>query len=477
MSIFLNTTCEPHSSTINPIFSLFLVSLLKLPFADKSFEYVRMANLVYCIPHKYWESLLAEIRRILTSNGRLEIIDDQLVFPYGKPLIDPQPPSNRSSSPYNTADESEDTETLHGEDSADTEATLISEGGSDPSSFEDKQAQISQLSESTTVRPLTAYLPKTPEYAAPREPAVFDGKPPSIYDPEFGESKQEGWRRKAFNTRDLETVFERMLEKDYGISPRPSEFIMEMLRNVFGKRTTGKTKSFHIKLAPVDSPIGVDVGNEEDLNLQANIKKKARFPSERDKYQKKDKEKNVVSTASSSQRSSSESESTSTPLPSSLNAKAAVRLGLTVPPPPGSPIQDKRKFSPPIKSRSPSPPDRLNTPVPTEREKMPVISAKAAGRLGISYTALAAAAASSTRSSPVHAKPRHPTQSPGLLVWPSTYIPVEPVELEFHGNKHMHTLLGCKASLLEHVAKYVDESGKRLMDEGELDYALSEYDS
>ena len=107
---------------------------------------------------------------------------------------------------------------------------------------------------------------------------------------------------------------------------------------------------------------------------------------------------------------------------------------------------------------------------------MPVLSAKAAGRLGISYTALAAAAASSARHSPIHAKPRQPTQSPGLLVWPSTYIPVDPVELEFHGNKHMHTLLGCKTSLSEHVAKCVDESGKRLIDEGEFDYALSEYD-
>jgi hypothetical protein len=439
-----------------------------------------MATLVYCIPHKYWESLLAEVRRILTINGRLEIIDDQLFFPYGEPPTDLKPPSNRSSSPYDTADESEDTKTLHGEDSADTEATLISEGGSNPSSFKDKQAQISQLSESATVRPLTTYLPKTPEYAVPRQPTVFNGKPPSIYDPEFGESKQEGWRRKAFEARDLEEVFEKMLEKDYGISPRPSEFVVDLLKDVFGKRTAGKTKSFQIKLAPADSPNSVDIENEDDLSLQLNIKKMAWIPSEWEKQQKwkKDKEKkNVSTTGSSSQPSSSESESTSTPLPTSLNAKSAVRLGLMAPPPPGSPIQDKRKFSPPSRPRSPSPSSRPNAPVPTEREKMPILSAKAAGRLGISYTDLTAAAAASSRRSPVHGKPQHPTQSPGLLVWPSTYIPVGPVELEFHGNKHMHTLLGCKASLSEHVAKYVDESGKRLVDEGELDYSLSEYDS
>src|SRR5437016_3822161 len=133
MSIFLNTTCKPHSSTKDPIFLLLLHSLLRLPFADKSFEYVRMANLVYCIPYTYWESLFAEVRRILTNNGRLEIIDDQLFFPYGEPPTDPKPPSNRSSSSDDTGDESEDTETLHGEDSTDTEATLISEGSSSPS--------------------------------------------------------------------------------------------------------------------------------------------------------------------------------------------------------------------------------------------------------------------------------------------------------------------------------------------------------
>lgn len=443
--------------------------LLKLPFPDNSFEYIRMANLVFCIPHKHWHSLLSEVRRILTTNGRLEIIDDQLYFPYGETPTDPKPSSNRSSSSY---DEFEDTETLQGEDSADSESTLISEEGSNRSSFEDKQT--SQLSESVTVRKLTAYLPKTPEYATVREPAVFKRDPPSTYDPEFGESKQEGWRRKAFDARDLETVFEKMLQKDYGIAPRPSAFVVDMLKSVFGKRAAGKTKSFQIKLAPVDSPIGPDAWKEEDFlegNSPSSQKRlAASVPSEWEKQQKKkkDKKKEVAGPGSSTQRPSSGSELTSTPLPSSLNAKAADRLGLTVPPPLGSPTEDKSKFTPP---------DRPSTPVPTEREKMPVLSAKAAGRLGISYTTLAAATASSIRRHPMHAKPRHPTQSPGLLVWPSTYIPVDPVELEFHGNKHMHTLLGCKAALSEHVAKCLDESGNRLMDEVELDCALSEYDS
>lgn len=452
----------------NFYFSLFVDSLLKLPFADKSFEYIRMTNLVFCVPHKYWHSLLSEVKRILSSNGRLEIIDDQLYFPYGEPPTDPEPSSNRSSSSY---DEFEDNETLQGEDSADSECTLISEEGSNRSSFEDKQT--SQLSESTTVRTITGYLPKTPEYAAVHAPAVFKSDPPLTYDPEFGESKQEGWRRKAFHARDLETVFEKMLEKDYGISPRPSEFVVDMLKSVFGKRAAGKTKSFQVKLAPADSPIGPHAWKEEDFLEEENSpspqKRTAYVPSEWEKQQKKKKaKKDVVGASSSSQRSSLGSDLTSTPLPSSLNAKAADRLGLTVPPPLGSPIEDKNELSPP---------DRPSTPVPTEREKMPVLSAKAAGRLGISYTALAAATASSTRRRPMHAKPRHSTQSPGLLVWPSTYIPVDPVELEFHGNKHMHTLLGCKAALSEHVAKCLDESGKPLIDEVELDYALFEYDS
>ena len=64
------------------------------------------------------------------------------------------------------------------------------------------------------------------------------------------------------------------------------------------------------------------------------------------------------------------------------------------------------------------------------------VSAKAAGRLGIKST-----------------PPSHPhtAQSPGLILWPATFIPIPPFELEMHACKHLHSLLGCKAALTEYL--------------------------
>ncbi|KAF8963841.1 hypothetical protein BDZ97DRAFT_1919373 [Flammula alnicola] len=99
----------------------------KLPFPDKSFEYVRMANLVLCIPKKKWEAVFAEARRVLTPGGRLEVIDDEMHFPYGQT---PEPDNNRSMGPIlSYVDEDADNDmcdgdTLQGEESAETESTL-----------------------------------------------------------------------------------------------------------------------------------------------------------------------------------------------------------------------------------------------------------------------------------------------------------------------------------------------------------------
>lgn len=54
-----------------------------LPFPDRTFEFVRMANLGLCIPLLKWEGVLKEAARVLAPGGRLELVDDQTFFPYG----------------------------------------------------------------------------------------------------------------------------------------------------------------------------------------------------------------------------------------------------------------------------------------------------------------------------------------------------------------------------------------------------------
>jgi hypothetical protein len=41
-------------------------------------------------------------------------------------------------------------------------------------------------------------------------------------------------------------------------------------------------------------------------------------------------------------------------------------------------------------------------------------------------------------------------QSPGLLLWPSTFIPIPPAELEIHATKHACILLATEDLLVEH---------------------------
>ncbi|EED85483.1 predicted protein [Postia placenta Mad-698-R] len=52
-----------------------------LPYAEDSFDLVRIANLSLCIPRQRWEFVFSEVWRILAPGGRLELIDDDLEFP------------------------------------------------------------------------------------------------------------------------------------------------------------------------------------------------------------------------------------------------------------------------------------------------------------------------------------------------------------------------------------------------------------
>ncbi|KAF9055958.1 hypothetical protein BJ165DRAFT_1521917 [Panaeolus papilionaceus] len=494
----------------------------KLPFADQSFDYVRMANLVLCIPYEKWEPLFSEVRRILTPNGRLELIDDQIFFPYGETPREHLTPVKKTShtvrqvASFDTFDydaEDLDGATLQGEESADTESTLHSEEGSTRSSFDDQHAM---LSESPTVRPLTAYLPPTP---STDPPAIFT-MPVS---PVLRDTRQARWKRQAFASRDLETVFETMLVKKYHIFARPSEFILDMLKIVFGKHDTGKTRSFHVKLAPADSPIGLPGltvttkkatvrTKEKDLEaIVAEEKEKEEFgiitkhhtdPSfgsfgkkmgwramdiikKESKGTRRDGMKVWGRLDESIGSNESRSDKSTTPKPA-MNAKAAERLGLPFTPSKsprfsrsfseGSDALDSPGLSTPSSSSGSSSSSSSSLSPHHNSSDAPVLSAKAAGRLGISYSVLAAATATSTRKRGAPPPAFAPVQSPGVLVWPSTYIPMTPHELEMHACKYIHTLLGCKYALSEFVSGFEDSSGKKMVDEREFGDLMWDYE-
>jgi hypothetical protein len=109
-------------------------------------------------------------------------------------------------------------------------------------------------------------------------------------------------------------------------------------------------------------------------------------------------------------------------------------------------------------------------------------SAKAAGRLGISYSDLIAATASARRPTSPTAQSHHYTtargslQSPGIVVSPSTFIPLTPTEVEFHACKWIHTLLGCRPAILDYAESQVDDAGRRIVSDAELKDALWTYE-
>lgn len=142
-----------------------------LPFPDKSFDFIRMANLTLCIPRDKWESVLLEVRRVLTVGGRLELIDDQIFFPYGKVLTPSAsfPPSHSSSSRHDRT--------------------------------------------SHPMRPPTSYTSTSSPFS----------------------KTDSQWFQQAIASKELEDRFERMLFVDFGISIRPSEFVPDLLMRVFGQ--------------------------------------------------------------------------------------------------------------------------------------------------------------------------------------------------------------------------------------------------
>ncbi|KAF9486494.1 hypothetical protein BDN70DRAFT_16626 [Pholiota conissans] len=507
----------------------------KLPFPAKRFDFVRMANLALCIPKDRWESLFQEVHRVLAPGGRLEVIDDQIQFPYAKkPAFNPVDEAGSASlDMFDTDDEQDvDGDTLQGHESGETDSTLVSDG-SRPSSFDGKH---SELSESATVRPLdvtkgqsmSEYLPSAPQHSTTRKSSIIRAqKRGRETRSAASESRRLAVEQQVHASKELEKIFRLMLRRQFGISYRPADRIVKYLHNVFGEESSGKKFSFHIKLAPGDVPPEIEALADSDFMLEkddkgSTISGSSMLPSgtpqfsfdgvlsekrrnwmggdrEKQKAKKADKERKKaellegdvasIISRSSSERSSSDSPATPA-YPPSLNAKAAQRLGLTLP---STPAKQKgslqglgfQDLTTPTKVKTPSRRQSILRPTATisaapftPPPSMPVppplnYNERAAKRLGVNPD-----------GTPVHIETRRRkpkkrpvlVQSPGLIVWPSTFIPLNPVELEMHATKNVHSLLGCRAALADFITSYTDEEGRRLVEDEEFDDIMWDYE-
>ncbi|KAJ3892097.1 hypothetical protein GG344DRAFT_46024 [Lentinula edodes] len=199
-----------------------------LPFPDQSFDLVRMANLTYAISYDKWEYVLGEVCRVLSIGGRLELIDDHIFFPYGKPLSSPPtlPPMNsethRRNRPSSQEPHDSDLYGVGADDEGDASDTATLNGnraGPRPH----RNARSSPLGV-TTPAATSAFV--------------------SVPNVEF-----QYWAEQVDASQELEALFEQMMNFRFGIHLCPSEFIQEMLSQIFGHsrevRTMHLTTALH----------------------------------------------------------------------------------------------------------------------------------------------------------------------------------------------------------------------------------------
>jgi hypothetical protein len=348
-----------------------------------------MANLFLAIPYSTQAFVIKEVYRVLDVGGRVELIDDLPIFPYGQ---QPPPKSDistknprMSDSSFFDLDSDSDSDSVESDESYHSNSSAPTSEHYTPSTSPEKDSSLSLSSDQS--RP-------TPEMTVhcDWEDLPISTPPPT-------------WAQQAENSRALETIFENMLERK-GIILGVYSF-GDILQQQFGKRHACREFSFHLKLSPSDPARihGYEAETERDIRGRHGRL-----------WGKKD-------------------------LPS-----------------------------------TPEEPSAIDTTVPQG------ISAKAATKLGITYTALAEASAAATANrSPAKSSSSlrshdsalsSPRQSLGLVVWPSTFIPLMPAELEMHSCKHLHMLLGCRSALSD----FVDENNRPLIDQVSLTDALWDYE-
>lgn len=346
-----------------------------------------MANMSLAIPEAKWKTVLVEIRRVMTIGARLELIDDQMIFPYAKPMpqhapsmkLSPAPPrltipipSHSLESPIPPEDDDFDLDEMLRLDSSDDDEYTSS---SEPTLSDDTDSII--VNPSVQSHGLSSEATDYDSIIANPSIASKRSRSPPARRPRGQRSRRPlpdppstAWDTKASTAQGLEDIFEKMLSDRYGVHPRPAEFLLDILRHVFGPHHASLMRDFHVKLAPTE--------------LHAD---------------------------------------------SPVTAKAA--------------------------------------------------SFKTDKIADYSSLVAAAEAAALSRAHSVRSPGSRPSndpleECPGIVLWPSTFIPIPQPELDWHALKHVHTLLGCKSALADYVEEY-DHDGARVVDEDFWD-ALHDYE-
>ncbi|KAJ7654603.1 hypothetical protein DFH06DRAFT_1047341 [Mycena polygramma] len=329
-----------------------------LPFPDASFQLVRMANLALCMPQEKWEFVLDQVWRVLAVGGRLEFIDDHVFFPYGKPpLLNPRPQSPNAPNlditiPSTVFSRMSLADVVNPSVRDDTDSQIYDLYG-----VEEEDEEHSDADTVASGRRLETPTPHTRSSSRSSRSGSSSlyGTPP---DPEV-------WHEQAAAARELEGLFEHMMNVKFGIHLRPSEFVLEMLMRVFGG--VKEMTAMHLTLAPPEQAEGPGANGNGNGNGNGR--------------------------------------------PLSVNGRPR------------------------------------------------------SGRFERQGNAIAIAGTPDSDAL---------SHCPGLILWPSTFIPMQLPELETHASKHLRVLLSCKSALVDYAAEIADQGEGGTQGEAAME-ALWEY--
>jgi Methyltransferase domain len=211
-----------------------------LPFGDGTFDLVRMSCLALCITSDSWGFILEEVYRVLVTGGRLEFIDDQMFFPYGRAssLMDVDDANSVIVESYAPRVDSVlsptiSTYSIYGDVCANpglgsTVGYRGSDDDDDGSDLDGGGVVLDDHKGKVTAKPSTA------------QPRVI----PSIV------LSPEDWERSLSISDGLEALFGHMLLDTFDIHKDPSDFILSIMREVFGQAREMET--MNLVLAPPD---------------------------------------------------------------------------------------------------------------------------------------------------------------------------------------------------------------------------------
>jgi SAM-dependent methyltransferase len=300
----------------------------------------------------------------------------------------------------------------------------------------------------------------------------------------LSEESEADWSTRVKDGKTLEAIFFNMLEARYGVLTRTPKAIAALMKDTFGSGNVRKLRSMHLKLAPSEleeliphekRPIfrvralskTTELSNQSEDGEGPRAARRLGMDGKKEKKSKKDKESIPFPSISEHGRSNTvdsgvdnRSSSESAVVPNTLSAKAAVRLGITY-----------SALAAATKSAQATP--TTSSPVASVHSNHS--SGSAASLRRTSHESRRTSSETQT-SLDVLEESVPAQQSPGLLLLPSTFIPMHPAELEMHACKHMHTLLSCKRALSDWLLYNDDGTESGIVSEDHVQDIFFEYD-